>query len=98
MIPAHSDVDAAVRHIRRLSWIALTLAVAGFVVMTVNSAFGQPSPWTSWLLRVVLISNSAVFLLSQRWQTFRAARVYYPLATLATLVVLAGIAFRLWHR
>lgn len=97
-MPAHSDIDAAVRHVRRLSWIALALAVVGFVVMTVSSAFGQPSPWTSWLLGAVLISNPAVYLLSQSRQTFRAARIYYQLSAVATLVVLAGIAFRLWHR
>ncbi len=98
MIPANSDVDAAARRARRLSWIALGAAVLSFVVITVGSAFGLPSPWTSWLLATVLISNPAVYLLSQRWRAFRAAQIYYRLSTVATLIVLGGMAFRFLHR
>jgi hypothetical protein len=96
-MPANSDVDAAA-HARRLSWIALGAAVLAFVVITVSSAFGRPSPWTSWLLGVLLISNPAVYLLSVRRHRFRAARLYYRLAAVASLVALAGIVVRLWHR
>jgi len=98
LIPLHPAVDLAVRRARRLSWIALGAGALSLAGVVASKAFGHSPPWTSWVLAIVLITNPAVYLLSQRWQTFRAARVYYLVTTIAGLVVLAGIVVQLWRR
>jgi hypothetical protein len=91
-------VDQATRRAKRLSWLALVvggMALAGLVVVT---ALGFPAHWTSWMLAIVLTLNPAVYLLSQRWQAFRAAQVYYGVATVATLIAVAGMVLHVWQR
>ena len=91
------SVDAARRRARRLAWIALAAAIFSLLLVAVTALFGFRSPWTSWALSFLLIANAAVFLLPRVRQHPRATEIYYHIAFVASIVILAGIAVRIWH-
>jgi hypothetical protein len=90
--------DVATRRAVRLSWMALAAGALGLAGHIIAGALGYPAPWTSWLLAIVLTANPAVYLASQRWQTFHAAHLYFRITSVATLVASIGLVIQRWHR
>ena len=98
MRPSTLSVDAARWRARRLAWIALVAAIISLLLVAVSALFGFRSPWTSWGLSVLLIANAVVFLLPRARQKLRVTEIYYHVAFVAAIVILVGIAVRIWHQ
>lgn len=97
MTPTAASVDAARRRARRLAWIALIAAILSLLLVAGSALFGIRPHWTSWGLSLLLIGNSAVFLVPWSRQHPQLATVYYRLAVIASIVICTGVFIRIWH-
>jgi hypothetical protein len=92
-----AEVEKRTLRARRLAFVAFGAGATSLILVAVARIFGNPTPWTSWAVSIMLTTNAAVFLIPQARRNLRIATLYFRFSTLAAFVIFAGIIARFWR-